>query len=366
MQHVLQTGLSAGLSAVSGIHGKELQGVDPSFDNHKHILPLDFVPNRESRLTLRGKTHNVHVPYISWGAWSWGDASTWHYKEEERPRITEGWELAKKAGQIWIDTAQVYGSGRSEEICKELFAGLHRNGYVVQTKWDVVPSSVHTFAADAPANYLKDSLKRLGVDCVDIYLVHGPIHPRGLGTVAKSLAKCVDEGWTKVVGVANYGIEEMLELADELAKYGVPLATNQVEFNVLRRYAETHGLLDTCKQRGIVLQSYSSLAQGRLTGKYTADHEPPKTYRFSSYPMKDLQPTIDVLQSIAEQRGVSTSAVALNYNLSKGVVPVVGFRSAGQVEQNLQCLGWRLSLEEMDRIDAVSLDGKTTKLWQHD
>jgi len=80
--------------------------------------------------------------------------------------------------------------------------------------------------------------------------------------------------------------------------------------------------------------------------------------------MKDLKPTIDVLEAISRERKVSTSAVALNYNLSKGISPVVGFRNPAQVKQNVQCLGWRLSLDEINRIDEVSLEGKKTVLWQ--
>jgi len=204
----------------------------------------------------------------------------------------------------------------------------------------------------------------MNLSTIDIYLVHGHIHARSIASVAASLASCIEQGLTKCVGVANYSTEDMLTMRDELAKYGVPLALNQVEFSVLRRLPETSGLLETCKREGIVMQSYSSLAQGRLTGKYTKDREPPSSYRFSSYPMKDLEETISVLEEIGRERGVSTAAVALNYNLSKGVAPVVGFRNPAQVEQNVQALGWRLSVEEVKKIDAVSLEGKATALWQ--
>lgn len=74
----------------------------------------------------------------------------------------------------------------------------------------------------------------------------------------------------------------MIKMEEELAKYDVPLAINQVEFSVLRRLPELHGLLKTCKERGIVLQSYSSLAQGRLTRKYMRENPRPKEYRFLS------------------------------------------------------------------------------------
>jgi len=366
MQHVLQTGLSLGLSATSGFHSDKPHKVDPSFNGSKYILPLDYIPTADGRVTFKGKYGNIQVPHLSWGAWSWGDKGTWNWREEDRPGVTEGWELAKQHQQTFIDTAQAYGSGRSEEICGELVKGMPRDSYVMQTKWYVVPDSIKNLSADAPANYLKESLKRMGLDYVDVYMVHGHIHARSIASVAKSLADCVENKWAKVIAVANYNVEDMLHMQKELAQYGIPLAANQCEFSVLRRYPETHGMLDACRENGIVFQSYSSLAQGRLTGRYTAEHEPPKTYRFSSYAMKDLQQTITVLESIAKARKISTSAVTLNYNLSKGVMPVVGFRHRGQVEQNLEALGWRLSLEEMQRIDEVSLEGKATVLWQQD
>ena len=113
-----------------------------------------------------------------------------------------------------------------------------------------------------------------------------------------------------------------------------------------------------------MFQSYSSLAQGRLTGKWTAEKEPPSTYRFSSYPIKDLEPTLKVLDDIAGKRQTSVSSVALNYNISKGVIPVVGVRSPVQAEQNMKATGWRLTKEEIIEIDNVSIEGKLTKLWQ--
>lgn len=118
-------------------------------------------------------------------------------------------------------------------------------------------------------------------------------------------------------------------MADELAKYDIPLASNQCEFNILGRYPETHGLIKACRDRGIMFQSYSSLAQGRLTGKYNASNPPPKTYRFSSYDMKDLEPTLEVLNAIAKKRRINPTAVALNYNISKGAEPTVGICSLG-------------------------------------
>ena len=167
----------------------------------------------------------------------------------------------------------------------------------------------------------------------------------------------------KCVGVANYSKEDMIKMQEELAKYGVPVAINRCEYSVLRRL-ETLGLLEACKERKIVFQSYSSLAQGRLTGKFSTEEPPPKSYRFSPYDMADIEPVCNTLRPISENRGVSISAVALNYNLCKGITPVVGIRKEEQAVNNCQALGWRLTNAEIKEMDAVSFEGHATKMRQ--
>ncbi|KAF2866391.1 NADP-dependent oxidoreductase domain-containing protein [Massariosphaeria phaeospora] len=312
MQKVLQTGLSLSMSSVSGI-----------------------------------------------GAWSWGDKATFHWTPEEESAVAASWQECLRNGVNFIDTAQAYGSGESERICGRLVAGMARGSFVMQTKYYVVPQTTDALhPSAAPERKLRASLKNLGLDHVDIYLVHGPIHMQSIATVAKGLAKCVDHGLATCVGVANYSE------CDMLAMHGVPLAVNQCEYSVLRRHPETSGLLQACKDRGIVFQSYSSLAQGRLTGRYSARNPPPKQYRLSSYKMEDVEPSVAALRRIAAAWGTSVAAVALNYNLCKGCTAVVGLTKIQQAEENCRALGWRLTDEEVDEIDGVSFEGYTTALWQ--
>ena len=175
----------------------------------------------------------------------------------------------------------------------------------------------------------------------------------------------MNQGLAKAVGVANYDKGDVIKMSDELEKLGVPLAVNQCEYSVVRRHPEISGLIRECRKRNIVFQGYASLANGRLSGKYSRTNEPRRTYRFSSYPMHYLEPTISVLNSISEERRVPIPAVALNYCINKGVVPLVGIRNAEQAEQNLQALGWRLTPDEIRKIETVSIEGNTTFLWQH-
>ena len=87
-QHVLQAGLSSGLSATLGVHSKAKNGVDPSLDGTRHHQPQDFIPTTESRLTFHGKNGTkVQFPYLSCGAWSWGDTAIWHWSDDEMPAL---------------------------------------------------------------------------------------------------------------------------------------------------------------------------------------------------------------------------------------------------------------------------------------
>ena len=355
------------MSATAGIHSSKPSPVseEQAASGVKSLLPADFVPTKDTRITFKGAKGDVHASPISIGAWSWGDKSTWDWNDAERPAIDEVWNICLKNGINFIDTAQAYGDGASERITGELVSKVPRDQVVVQTKYYVVPTPgniIHPISS--VVKRLQTSLELLKLSHIDIYLVHGPIHAQSIAQVAKGMAECVEQGLTTCVGVANYSADDMLRMRDELAKYGVPLATNQVEFHPLRRQPELVGLLQTCKDNGIVFQSYSSVAQGRLTGKYSPDNEPPSKRRFSSYKMADLQPMLDVLKGIAEQRGKSVSAVVLNYNMSKGVLPVIGMRKAQQAVENAQALGWRLTEDEVRAIDKVSFEGKTTMLWQ--
>ncbi|KAK3485687.1 NADP-dependent oxidoreductase domain-containing protein [Neurospora crassa] len=313
------------MSATSGIHSSKPNRAPREFDG-KNIMPASDCPTAKDRVVFPAKNG----------------------KEEEFPAIEAAWRELYDAGINFIDTAQAYGSGESERLVGKL-------------RW--TPRN-YVHASDAPYKTLKSSLERLGLEYVDIYLVHGPTHPQSVKTVAEGLAKCVNEGLAKAVGVANYSNDEMLEMKAALAEHGIPLATNQVEYSILRRYPEIHGEIKMCLDNGMVFQSYSSLAQGRLTGKYTVEHPPPKTYRFSSYPMEEIKETLAVLEKIAKARGKAMASVALNYNISKGALPLVGIRNPEQARQAIDALGWRLTEQEIIELDRVSVEGTKTVLWQ--
>ncbi|KAM7202667.1 aldo-keto reductase [Rhypophila sp. PSN 637] len=357
MQKILQTGLSAGMSSTSGYHSskpkpcpRELDGAD--------LQSSSFQPTPSSRISFPvAKGSPVEASPICIGAWSWGDTATWHWDHEtEWPRVQAAFQHLISSGINFFDTAQAYGNGKSEELLGELIKVNNLSPRFVLSNL--------THPTDAPYHTLKGSLKRLGLEYTDVYLVHGPIHIQSIASVAKSLHRCVEEGLTRAVGVANCDRDDLLKMQEELGNYNIPLATNQCEYSILRRWPEIHGNLTTCKEKGVVFQGYSSLGQGRLTGQYTQDHPPPKTYRFSSYDMGDIRQTVDKVKEVALKRGKDMAGVALNWSVCKGAVPVVGIRNLEQAKQAVDALGWRLTEEEMRQVDAVSVEGNRTALWQ--
>jgi len=357
------------MSATSGYHSSSKPQYVPSdYDGLQHVV--NFTPECAPTYTLRGKNENVEVPPISWGGWSWGDSATFHWSNDQLPGLQQAFKLAVTNGFTFIDTAQAYGSGRSEEILGDLIknhsGGVPREQLQIQTKWLPLETSIKNIIhpIDAPLRFLKESLARMQLSQIDCYLVHGHIHIGSISQVAKGLAECVNSGLTKAVGVANYGVKDMLQMRDALAEHGIPLATNQCEYSILRRHPEMEGMLEACKQNDIIFQSYSSLAQGRLSGKYGVNNPAPKEYRFSSYPAEQIEPTLDVLRRIAGNHGVPVSAVTLNWNMMKGAIPVVGIRKVAQAEENMKAVGWRLSNEEIKQLDNVGFEGKETRLWQ--
>ena len=112
------------------------------------------------------------------------------------------------------------------------------------------------------------------------------------------------------------------------AESGVPLATNQVEYSLLRTMPEADGLLGACRELGVTLLAYSPMAMGRLTGKYGAANPPQGKRNFAAFPMTEIEPIVSELRRIgAAHGGKSPAQVALNWLICKGAVPIPGASS---------------------------------------
>jgi aryl-alcohol dehydrogenase-like predicted oxidoreductase len=192
---------------------------------------------------------------------------------------------------------------------------------------------------------------------VDLYQIHWPFRLASIETLMGGLADAVEAGLTKTVGVSNYNVEQMRQAHEALARRGVPLASNQVEYSLIQRQPETSGLLDLCHELGAPLIAYMPLGMGMLTGKYTPDNPPSglRSRRYSKGFLARLQPLIKVMRGIGETHGDKTPAqVALNWVIAKGAVPIPGVKNARQAEDNVGAMNWSLTEVEVAALDAAS------------
>ncbi len=160
-----------------------------------------------------------------------------------------------------------------------------------------------------------------------------------------------------LTAVSNYSKNQTLRAYDQLSKRNIPLASNQVEYSLLKRKIESNGLMDVCNELGISIISYSPLAMGMLTGKYSTENPPPG-FRARRYGKKKL-PGIEMLNGIMREigenyGGKSPAQIALNWTICKGTVPIPGAKNAHQAEHNIGALGWRLTDEELKLLDRKS------------
>jgi aryl-alcohol dehydrogenase-like predicted oxidoreductase len=323
------------------------------------------------RYTLSGS--DVSIPPLGVGTWAWGDRSTWGMGGYDtaltRDSINEAFETSVDAGVYLFDTAEVYGRGESERIVGRLLAEDPGRAASVVVATKFMPSPWKLEVRGALLKALRASLSRLGLPSVDLYQIHGPVSLRSHAVLADALARAHQEGLVKAVGVSNYSAQETRSMAAALHDHGMRLATNQIEFSLLRRVPETGGLLATCAELGVVPLAYSPIGQGRLTGKYSASNPPPGKRNFSNHPMEVVDGVVAELRRIGEKYGGKVpSQVALNWVMAKGAVPIPGAKNAKQAEENAGAQGWSIDEDDMTRLDRVALPGirsLQSRFWQH-
>jgi len=303
--------------------------------------------------TISNETRFLHAVEMGLGAWSWGDRVVWQYgRGYTDDDIRQAFQTSVAEGIHFVDTAEVYGSGRSERLAGQ-FVKETDQPVLIATKFFPLPWRLTKNSIQAA---LRRSLERLGVDTVDLYQIHFPSPLLSPETMMAGMVACVDKGMTRTVGVSNFNQTQMLRAYSALAREHIPLASNQVKYSLLDRTVEKNGLLARCKELGIRLIAYSPLEMGMLTGKYTLEN-PPTGTRGASYGnlLKKIGSLLKLMTAIGQDHGgKSNSQVALNWTICKGTLPIPGAKNAEQAHQNAGALGWKLTDEEVAKLDEAS------------
>ncbi len=315
----------------------------------------------ENKTSLGRST--VQVPRMGVGAMTWGDAKGLarlhpaktayggaHGFEEEKRAL----EVSLVAGVNLFDTAAMYSLGAAELRLGELARG---RDVLIATKF---PGGFSFKEEDLPKQ-LEASLARLGRDSIDLYQHHFPVKAISIPKLMDQLADVVEAGKVKAVGVSNYSVEQMREAHAALAKRGIPLASNQVEYSLLNRKPEVNGVLDACRELGITLIAQTPMAGGMLTGKYSAQNRPGGFFRrilpqYSRKAMDAVQPVIKLLREIGDRYSKTPSQVALRWLIENPVVlPIPGAKNGKQAMDNAGALTFSLTPEEVESLSQATL-----------
>jgi aryl-alcohol dehydrogenase-like predicted oxidoreductase len=302
---------------------------------------------------ISSETRFLHAIEMGLGAWQWGDRMVWQYGHGYgENEVHQAFEVSVNEGIRFIDTAEMYGNGLSERLLGRFIKETDQP-VLIATK--IVPWPWR-FTKNSVINALKASLARLDVESVDLYQVHFPLPFVNTDRLMSALAECVKSGLTRTVGVSNFGQSRMVAAYSSLARHGVPLAANQVPYSLLNRKYEKDGTLARCKDLGIRMIAYSPIEKGLLAGKYSAENPPPGA-RARTY--AKILPKLDALLKLMtligqDHGGKSNAQVALNWAICKGTLVIPGAKNAAQAQENAGALGWKLTEDEVARLDEAS------------
>ncbi len=296
---------------------------------------------------------------IGIGTSSWGDSLTWGFgKSYTEADLRDAFEVVCNTPHVLIDTAEIYGLGKSEQYIGQ-FSRESGGRPTVATKFFPFPWRVNRGSL---LDALRRSLGRLRMAQVDLYQIHWPFPPVPVETWMSALVQAAEEGLVRAVGVSNYNKGQTLNAGAALAERGLTLASNQVRYSLLDRKIEYNGLLDLCQNLDVRVIAYSPLEQGLLTGKYTPS-APPPGLRGVRHRRKlaAVQPLVNTMREIgkayAEDGIVKTPAqVALNWCICKGTLPIPGAKNVRQARANVGAAGWRLAHEDVELLDRLSDD----------
>ena len=308
------------------------------------------------------------VPALSFGTGTFGGKGeffeAWGATDvDEARRLVD---ICVDAGVTMFDSADMYSAGAAEEILGQAIAHLPRDRVIISTKATfrvgrgpnaVGSSRYHLIDA------VEKALKRLGVDYIDLFQLHGFDAMTPVEEVLGTLDQLVREGKIRYTGVSNFSGWHLMKSQAAADRYGYPrYVANQTYYSLVGRDYE-HELMPLGVDQGVGAVVWSPLGWGRLTGKIRRGQPTPQTSRLhktadAGPPLEDeyVYKVVDALDAVAAEVGKSVPQVALNWLLQRPTVSsvIIGARNEEQLRQNLEAVGWALTSDQVKRLDEAS------------
>jgi aryl-alcohol dehydrogenase-like predicted oxidoreductase len=304
---------------------------------------------------------DLEITTVGLGTWAVGGGD-WQYGwgPQDDDKSVKAIRRALEAGVNWIDTAPIYGLGRSEEVVGRAIKGVSPVP-IVATKcglvWNDEREQWTQLKADSVRAEVEASLRRLDIERIDLYQIHWPNPDEDIEEAWEVVTDLVKQGKVRYGGVSNFSVEQM-ERAGKIGR----VASLQPPYSMLRRGVEDE-ILPYCAREGIGVIAYSPMQKGLLTGKFTPERaaalpESDHRSRDKMFQEPELAVNLEVvegLKRIAAEAGRTPAQLAIAWVLRRPEVTaaIVGARSPEQIEETVKAGEWELSAEEIDAVEAL-------------
>jgi diketogulonate reductase-like aldo/keto reductase len=261
---------------------------------------------------------NGKIDVLGFGTWRIGGGETADVSNDTF--FVKSLKKAFKLGYRFIDTAEYYGAGHTEELVGKALKDFNRGEFFITSK--VWPNHLHYVDV---IKACEESLSRLQVKYIDLYLIHWPNPQIPIKETVSALEKLVADRKIKYIGVSNFSVDELQEAMDCTSKYEI--VANEVRYNILDRKPEGD-LLPFAQKNNVRVIAYTPLEKGRIS--------------------------TPLLKDLSSKYGKTENQIALNYLICKEVVPIPKAIHEEHMIENLGAVGWKLGKEDVDKISLLN------------
>ncbi len=303
---------------------------------------------------------DLELTTVGLGTWAIGGPWQFGWGPQNYKEAIGAILKALELGINWIDTAPAYGLGYSEELIRKALKETNVRPFIA-TKcgllWNEKKEKVPCLETQSIRKECEASLKRLGVDVIDLYQMHWPEPEEDIEEGWEAMAKLKDQGKVRYIGVSNYNVEQVKRV-HKIA----PIASLQPPYSMLHREVEDE-LLGYCAANNIGVVAYSPMQRGLLTGKFSQerlsglalDDHRRRSPDFHEPQLTATLQLVDQLRPIAEGNGKTLAQLAIAWVLRRAEVTAatVGARRPSQIEETAPASDWNLSEKDIEEIERL-------------
>lgn len=310
---------------------------------------------------------DMTLTIVGLGTWAMGGPWQFGWGPQDDTDAIDTVLAALDHGINWIDTAAVYGLGHSEELVGQALRRTSHKPYIA-TKcgllWNEKREKVPCLEPGSIARECDASLDRLGIETIDLYQMHWPDPDAGIEAGWEAMARLVDQGKVRHIGVSNYSVKQL-----ERVRKICPVASLQPPYSMLHRQVEDE-LLAYCSQRDIGVVAYSPMQRGLLTGRFNhkrltelaSDDHRLNHQDFQEPQFSATMALVNRLRIIADRNGGTCAQLAIRWVLRRPEVTaaIVGARRPEQIAETVQAANWDLARNDIEEIERLLADRENT------